>query len=100
MRKFILTHFDGDGYPSVWFATEEELNNYVKKENIDELDVIEIAEVEVIRTIKHLTMEERDIEMFKRMETFIRSACGARDCDGCGDYGKDNYYPCQKYRNI
>jgi hypothetical protein len=95
--KFILTYFDGDGYPSVWFDTEEELNQFIKKEDIYDLDVIEIAEVKVIRTIKHLTMEERDREINKRMETFIRSACGARSCDSCSDYGRDNCYPCPKY---
>jgi len=88
LTKFVLTYFDGDGCPSVWFDAGEELNQYIKKEGIDEFDVIEIVEVEVIRTIKHLTMEERDKELFKRMEAY---------CDGCSDYGKDNYYPCQKY---
>ena len=58
MIKFIITHFDGDGYPSKWFDSLEEVNQFIEKENIDMMDVTDIIEVEVKRVIRYFDREK------------------------------------------
>jgi len=52
MIKFIISYFDGDGYPSRWFDSLEKVNQFIEKENIDMMDVTDIMEVEVKRVIR------------------------------------------------
>lgn len=51
MSKFQICYFEGDGYDTVRFESEEELNDFVKKEDIDEDQIVEILEVEIKRVI-------------------------------------------------
>ena len=69
MTKFVITYFDGDGYPSGWFDSEEELNQFVEKEDIDEMDITDIVEVEVKRVIRSF---DREKEIDRLLEEHAR----------------------------
>lgn len=75
VNKFVIIYFDGDGYPSAWFDTEEDLNQFIKKEALYDDDVIKIVEVEIKRVIKADSFESREEEFNKRMEELSKNGC-------------------------
>jgi hypothetical protein len=51
MKRFIIFYFNGDGYTYNQFDSIDELNDYIKFEDIIEQDIEEIIEVTVNKVI-------------------------------------------------
>jgi len=51
MIKFQICYFEGDGYKTMQFNSEKELNDFVENEEIYEEDIAEILEIEIKRRI-------------------------------------------------
>jgi len=51
MVKFQVCYFERDGYKTMQFNSEKELNDFVENEEINEEDIVEILEIEIKRRI-------------------------------------------------